>query len=220
MAGVQACVMGLTLHNCLFSGIQKEQSRKTRFRDSAAGALLDNRLRCPTSVAQRRLLKSDRKVIVITKPDYPDILAACASWRRRPPESHCPPEWDRYQRGSSRRQSHPRRKCGRGCQEVEIRSRRVANHRGCFSQLHPSLTSRPPEFLQQQRKVLPRKVGAASGYSSTTSSAFIPRCPNPQTCEQAKRNVPALSGVNSTVVVSPSLSCCSTSKAGSLNPWS
>jgi TonB family protein len=65
-------VMGLTLHNCLFS----------EFRRSNPGRLASATLLlalcwitafAPTSVAQKAS-KSDRKVIVITKPDYPDIL--------------------------------------------------------------------------------------------------------------------------------------------------
>jgi TonB family protein len=64
--------MGLTLHNCLLSEFKKSNPARL----ASATLLLALSLATafvPASLAQKAP-KSDRKVIVITKPDYPDIL--------------------------------------------------------------------------------------------------------------------------------------------------
>jgi TonB family protein len=64
--------MGLTLHNCLLSEFRK--SNPARLASAALMLALSwTTAFVPASLAQKAS-KSDRKVIVITKPDYPDIL--------------------------------------------------------------------------------------------------------------------------------------------------
>jgi TonB family protein len=64
--------MGLTLHNCLLSEFRK--SNPGRFASAALMlALCLTTAFVPPSLAQKPS-KSERKVLVITKPDYPDIL--------------------------------------------------------------------------------------------------------------------------------------------------
>jgi TonB family protein len=65
-------VMGLTLHNSLLSEFRKSNPGRLASATLILALCLTTAL-VPTSLAQRAA-KSERKVIVITKPDYPDIL--------------------------------------------------------------------------------------------------------------------------------------------------
>jgi TonB family protein len=64
--------MGLTLHNCLLSEFRKSNPARLAFATLLL-ALCWTTAFVPASLAQKAA-KSDRKVLVITKPEYPDIL--------------------------------------------------------------------------------------------------------------------------------------------------
>lgn len=64
--------MGLTLHNCLLSEFRKSNPGRLASATLMLALCLTT-VFVPASLAQKPS-KSERKVIVIAKPDYPDIL--------------------------------------------------------------------------------------------------------------------------------------------------